>query len=70
MVEVVGNNLPPPTLIQQHDGQLFGQTRHVHIPAPQLEEDNYDDWMSHADEPTNADKKLCMLEERMRAFEN
>ena len=68
--QVVGNNLPPPTPTRQHDEQKFVQPKPVYILARQLEEGNYDEWMSHADEPTNADKKMCMLEECMRAFLN
>ena len=69
VAQVMGNP-PLPTHILQSVEQTIIPPRLVCIPARLVEEDNWEDWMSNVDEPTESDKKLCMLEGRMHKFES
>ena len=55
LMQIMGNH-PPPTPTRKNNEQPFIQLRSDHIPVQQHEEDNYEDWMSNDDEPTEANK--------------
>ena len=71
---ILGNqamgNPPPLTPAHQNTEQPTMLPRPVRIPVRPVEEDNWEDWMTNVEEPTEASKKLHMLEERMRRFES